>query len=91
MMIPSMSVFPLTSVAVKTTRVSPRGNSDPLGWLDVIVTSEQMSVAVGSSQVATAVQVRGSAAKSGTIGNCDSTGGIFSVTVTVKLAVDWLP
>ena len=72
--------------------VTPNGNALPLGSPAVweIVAPGQLSEMVGADQVATAVQAA-PAFRLMLPGQPDTTGGVASTTVTVKLQVEVLP
>src|SRR5436190_16997397 len=78
-----MFVLPALSVAVQTTGVAPTGNNEPDAGRHATVGVPQLSVATGRSN-ATSVSTAPNAAVAKTSGGQVISGGMDSVTVTVK-------
>ena len=83
--------FPLASVAVIVTVVSPTGKVEPLGWLLSPVAFGQLSETSGSSQETIAPQEPASAVCVMSVGTPLSTGSSSSTMVRVKLSLCWFP
>src|ERR1043166_6008058 len=77
-------VLPEPSVAVQVTVLVPFGKIDPLGGLQLVVTPEQLSLAVGAKVTARPVQLAGSELVMILAGGV-IVGRIKSFTVTVKV------
>ncbi len=85
--------FPLASVAIKVTNVTPTGNVEPDGnpLVCVITNPAQLSVAVGATQLTTAPHMPGVLVVVTFIGHDVNTGNSLSVTVTVNEHMAVLP
>lgn len=85
--------FPLASVAINVTSVTPTGNVEPLGkpLVCVIASPGQLSLAAGATQLTTAPQIPGVLFIVIFAGHDVNTGSSLSVTVTVNEHVATFP
>ena len=83
--------LPAASMAVYVTVVVPTAKASPIWWVDVKLSTPQLSLAVGAVQLTTALHAPASAVWVMLAGIPEMTGTSTSFTVTVKLPVVWLP
>jgi hypothetical protein len=88
-----VAVFPLASVAVNETGVTPMGNEDPEGnpLVCVSINPGQLSLATGAAHNTTALHDPGVLLTEILAGQEVNTGTWLSVTVTVKEHVETFP
>jgi hypothetical protein len=89
-----VDVFPLPSVAVNATKVTPNGNADPEGnplvWT-IETTPKQLSVAAGGDHVATALHKPGVVVSVMFAGQDVNNGTSLSATITSKVQMVVFP
>src|SRR5436309_1082657 len=84
-------VLPLPSVAVQVTTVAPLAKADPLAGRQTTEALPQLSLAVGTVKVATAVHCPTSVLFTMLAGQTAMTGAWLSLTVTLKVQALVLP